>query len=596
VFSDTPHAAIALVETSPRGGDYGELRDEATEIRVHIGTTELGLAVAQHDLSDAVGTGAEAGHIRLSVRRDGSVDLSTDGMAFLSCFWAEHQGRLLLSTHLASLVSLGLPADGDIEGLLQYLVMFHPLQQRTVLRHASLLPPGGHLRWRPGESARLTARPVFVPSDLAMSDDVALATYRALWSTVVHDVFHRNTRRRAVLALSGGLDSRAIATAAAGQGIRPLSYTYGDMRNREVVVARQVAQRLQLAHLTVPVTDDRVLPRADQIAERLDGAHGPAEMYESWFDDVLRSLADVIVNGLAGGPLWGDDKAVGSVDPAAVLRRTVARYAGEAAAVAPFLQTVNVDDLTDAIRNDIAASMSDWDFSTRSDAVIYWKLANRQLRWGNMLVSALRRAGLAVEAPFLDGRFLGFAARLTPEQRINGRLYLRAHREVLSPTADIPRSDDGNSPQSLSHVYWSGDSPYGRQLADLIRRHPISGARRGWRRSAQVGSDALRRHGRLVAPSNLLAQRASVFPADVWVSTRRAYADRLADLVEQAVGASSLLCDAHIERASAAIRVGDPPASAVTLAKVGTVGLWLKDYSAREKSVEQLALSRSGGG
>lgn len=588
VVTETPYASIALVETSPIGGDYAELQPAGGEVRLHIATTELGLAVARGKVADGATTGAEAGHVRVAVANDGSVDLSTDGVAFLPCFWAEHQGRVHASTHLASMVSLGVPADADTAAVLQYLVMFHPLQERTLLRYAHLLPPGGHLRWTPGDRAKVTAQPLFVPSDLAMTDDEALESYADVWPTVIGGAFERNARSRTVIGLSGGLDSRAIATASAALNVRPLTYTYGDDKTREAVVATQVARRLRLAHLMIPVTDDRLLAGAKTILARLDGAHGPAEMYESWFADVLRSFADVVVNGLAGGPLWGDDKAVGLTNPVEVLDRIAGRYAGEAAAVVPFLAVHDAGDVAAMLRSGIADSMSAWDFAERADTAVYWKLANRQLRWGNMLVSAMRREGLRLEAPFLDSRFLRFAARLRPQQRLNGSLYLRVHRDVFRRTANIARSDDGNSPRDLSHVYWSGDASYVTQLAGLIRRHPVSGARRAFRRSLHDGAEILRRRSGVTGPADRLASQTSVFPAEAWLRSRPTYAVRLADLVVSAADAHSLLCADHIERAAADIRTGHPTASAITLAKVAAVGFWLTDYSARADAVHHL--------
>lgn len=588
LFTETANAAIALVETSPTGGDFAELQDGTGRVRVHLATTELGLTVARGEGADGAASAAEAGHIRVVLTRDGSVDVSTDGMALLPCFWGEDGGQLYVSTHLASLVSLGLPADEDTAAILQYLVLLHPLQQRTLLRHGRLLPPGGRLRWAPTRTAHLTERPLFVPSDLAMTDDEAVATHREVWSAVVRDAFERNTGSRTVLGLSGGLDSRSIATGGAALGFRPLAYTYGHERNHETAIGTQVARRLGLAHLTIPVTDDRLLADAEAIAARLDGAHGPAEMYEVWFADVLRSFADVVVNGMAGGPLWGDDKAVGLTDPAVVLSRTVERYAGEATAVASFLRGHNAEDVVTTLKAGIAQSMSAWDFSARADTVVYWRLANRQLRWGNMLITALRREGLRTEAPFLDSRFLRFAARLTPQQRLNGRLHLRVHREVFARTADIGRGDDGNSPRDLSHVYWSGETSYVKQLAELTRRHPIAAARRASRRARHVGADALRRRSGLTGPADWLSERGSVFPADLWLRTRRTYAERLADLVSRAAGAHPILDESRLWRAAEEIRAGRPSASALTLAKVATAGGWLSDYSARADAVRQL--------
>lgn len=595
LFAETPHAAVALVESAPPGGDHGEMEERAGNLRCHVATTRLGLAAARRTVEHGRSAGAEAGHLRLAIADDGSVELSTDGVAFLPCFWAEHRDRLHVSTHLASLVSLGVPADEDPAAVLQYLVMFHPLQHRTLLRHAALLPPGGHLRWNASDGASLTAHPLFVPSDLAMTDDEAVATFRQIWPAVVFDLFERNEGSRTALGLSGGLDSRAIAAGMAALNLRPLSYTYGDDFRRETMAARRVAMRLELPHLTIPVVDDRLLRGADGIAARLDGAHGPAEMYESWFADLLRSIADVVVNGLAGGPLWGDDKAVGLIGPEAVLHHMVARYSRDAAAVVPFLATADVDTVLSSVRTAIIDSMSAWDFSTRADTAVYWKVANRQMRWGNMLVSALRRAGLQIEAPFLDGRFLRFAARLTPRQRTNGALYLRVHREVFERTADIGRSDDGNSPRSLSHVYWSGDASYTRQLAALTRNHPVAAARRALRHSLQVGAETLARGG-LTRPADRVGSRASVFPAETWLRTGGTYADRLADLVGSAVGAHPMLDDDFIDRSAVGIRKGHAPASPVILGRVGTLALWLTDYSARAEAVRRVEVSDSTSG
>lgn len=588
---ETAHATVALVESAPAGGDFAELREGPEAARVHIATSSAGLAVAEKGPADGADAGSEGGHVRVAVTPDGAVDLSTDGMAFLPCFWAEHDGVLHASTHLASLVSLGVPADPDTEGLLQYLVMFHPLQQRTILLRARLLPPGGHLRWTPQSGPSLTERPLFVPSSEAMTDGQALAAFAELWPRLVGEVFERNAGSRTVLALSGGLDSRAIATAGADLGIGHLSYTYGGQRNRETAVASQIARRLELTHLTIPITDERRLVRAEAIAERLDGAHGPGEMYESWFADVLRSFADVVVNGLAGGPLWGDDAALGLSDPAAALSRTIDRYGGEPAAVARFLRGHDAGDVAEVLRSGLAESMSSWDFGGRSDTAVYWRIANRQLRWGNMLVSGLRREGLRLEAPFLDGRFLRFAAALSAGQRLNGRLYLRVHREILTRTADIPRSDDGNSPARLNHVYWSGQASHVSQLAALARDHPVAGIRRGWRQASRMGTARLHGRGGPSGPADRLATAASVFPAEVWVRDRGGgYAQRLADLLDRARGTSALLSDEHLDRAAEGIRRGRPTASAATLGKVATVGLWSADFSVRSAALQRLAV------
>lgn len=584
---DAATAACALVQTDPTGGSFAELiRGIDSTARISVATTTAGLAAAASEPYKGHLLGAEAGHVNVKILADGNVVVGTDGMAFLPSYWAQYDEELYFSTHLASMVSLGLPADPDERGILEYLVMLHPLEDRTLLGRAQLMSPGTLIEWHGNGPRRLNSQPLFVPSDHSFTDDEAVGTFASVWQEIIGDVLDRNSSVRLALGLSGGLDSRAIAAMMVKLHERPLSYTYGTAHNREVRVASMVAQRLGLPHLRVPVTDDRMLRNSFAIAQTLDGAHSPAEMYELWFDDLLPLFSDVILNGLAGGPLWGDDKALGLTNTEEVLDRQWARYAATVGFVRPFLEDSIAADAEAEIRGALRSSIERWDFSQRGDVAIFWKLANRQLRWGNMLVNGLRRAGLGIEAPFLDSRFLRFASSLTTDQRRNGSLYLRAHREVLASTANIGRSDDGNSPRHLDHVYWSGDSSLLHQLSVLGLRHPVSAGRRAARQVATIGAATLRRRIGINGPSNIIDERSSAFPAELWLRTRPTYRDRLADSLE-AVAPHPLLSESAIDHAAKALRQNQPTAPALILARIATTGLWLADYTTRARELSR---------
>ncbi|HSN43410.1 MAG TPA: asparagine synthase C-terminal domain-containing protein [Propionibacteriaceae bacterium] len=575
---ESPAASAALVVTSPVGGSFAQLTRTAGGGRITVATTRRGLALRE---GESALHGAEAGHVRVFLGPDDSVVVDTDGVGFLPAFWGVDDHTLFVSTHLASLVSLGLPGDVDDRGLIEYLTMLHPMQERTLLQAASLLSAGSSLKWR-DVTADITRRPLFVPSADSLSDDDVVAAFAEIWPDVIGDAVGGPDRM--TLGLSGGLDSRAIAEMAVGLGHRPVTYTYGAADTREAAVAARVAGVLGLPHLNVPISDDRLLANSHATLPLLDGAHSASEMYELWFADLLRSSTDVVVNGLAGGPLWGDDKAVGLTDPAAVLDRQWKRYASEVLTITPFLSADLREGAEDVIRRSLAESLGAWDLAARPDMVIFWKIANRQLRWGNMLTTALRRAGLRTEAPFLDSRFLTLAARLTPDQRRNGRLYLRVHREVFPSTAGLGRSDDGNAPRWLDHVYWSGESSFVHQLGVLASHHPISGIRRGWRLGTQVAFSRLRSQFSVSGPADHEDARRAVFPSDVWLRTRRPYAERLIDLLEAGQGCSLISTDA-VSQAVDGIRSGNPTVPALTLGKVAAAQIWLGDYKRRATSL-----------
>lgn len=580
-LAETPTATLAVVETDPQGGSVAFVETRPTNTVVILGASQRAIDAIRPRPEDGFEFGSEAGHVSVTLEGD-SVRIITDGTAFVPSYWSECEGEFRFSTHLSSLVSLGVAPEPDQQGVLEYLVMLHPLRERTILNGVQMLPAGGQLLVKQGRPVALVTRRLFVPASEAMSDGDAVRTFRGVWAEVVAGIGGAAATESAALGLSGGLDSRAIAVEAVRQGFRPVAYTYGTRATREGAVAAAVAETLQLEHLLIPVTRERMLPNATSIARLLDGAHSPGEMYELWFADRLRPFADVVVNGLAGGPLWGDDKALGIQTTEGVLSAQTARYESDLAVVRQVLTPELRDGVGEIIRSTLASSMDEWDMTARSDMPIFWKVHNRQFRWGNMLTNGLRRVGIRTEAPFLDSRFLSFAARLTPEQRRNGTLYLRVQREVFGATAHIPRSDDGNSPLHLSHVYWSGDSSYLRQLCALTVRHPVSGIRRGLRRTHNISGAWVRAHTPFASAGNTEEARRSVFASDLWLRTQRHYRERLADFMESAP-APSLLSSGAIEHAIGGLRSGQPRIDALSLTRIATAQFWLADYVRRDQ-------------
>lgn len=578
--------AVALVVTAPLGGTVGHLRASAGGVRVVVGMSDAAASAALEGTAGPL-SGAEHGHVRVDVDPSGTIELGTDGTGILPSFWAGSAERFAWSTHLASLVSLGVRPDLDEVGSLEYLVMLQPLGVRTVLADASLLPAGGRLRLDPGRPPQVDVQRLYTPSTASVPDDVAVEEFRTLWTELTDDLLARASSERLALGLSGGLDSRAIAAECVRRGSRPHAFTYGAAGSDPGRVATEVARILQLDHTLLGLHDDRLMPSPAALSELLDGAHSPGEMYELWFGSTLRQFADVVVNGHGGGPLWGDEKALGITDPGLLLDTLAQRYASELEAVSPFLGAGVATGARETFRASLRSSLVEWTESGRPDMVSFWNVHNRQFRWGNMLATALRRSGLRLEAPFMDSRFLRFSAALTPEQRRNGRLYLRVHREVFAETAAVPRSDDGNPPQRLSHLYWSGESSFARQFAVLAREHPVSAVRRASGRVQGNVAHRLERTPRLAGVGERYLDRHSVFVADVWLRNREAYRTRLLDFLSGAP-TPSVLSAAAVERAVDELASGATRDGALRLVRIATLQAWNQDFVRRATEVSSV--------
>lgn len=576
-------ASLALVVTEPLGGTVVHVEDDPDAGQVIVvAASDQALANVSSGLAGRRQHGAESGHIRVVLGRDGGVRVDTDGVGFIPAFWSAADGEFRFSTHLASLVSIGVSVSPDDIGVLEYLVMLHPLHHRTVLRNARLLPAGGHILVDPGAAPQVTVERLYVPSDDRMRDDDAVEEFRAIWSTVHNDMLVRIGDQRAALGLSGGLDSRAIAAECRELGFRPFTFTYGSSDSYEGRVAVDLAQSLEFDHAMLPLTQERLFWGSGRAVALLDGAHSPAETYEIWFEDALCAFADVLINGLAGGPIWGDDKAMGIVGRKRIIESQMRKNQSELSQLRRFLTPEFAEASEGLYREGLNESMDEWDMSARSDMVVFWRIHNRQFRWGNALTNLLRRLGMRAEAPFLDSRVLRFSARLTPEQRLNGRLHLRVHREVFRSVAMLPRANDGNAPAHLSHAYWSGESPYTRQLAVLAARHPVSAGRRAVRQLERMAVNRVPEWPVLAGFRTKRASRRDVFPADVWLKSSSVYRDRLLELLESAPWLQ-IFSGPALDRLSQDIRTGRVAGGALLIAKVATLQVWFNDYAERER-------------
>lgn len=581
---ESSHCCLALVTAEPAGGTSAGIANDGDASAIVVAVSPSALEQVQGDPGIGSAAGAELGHIVVRLGPSGTVEIGTDGVGFIPSFLSRTPDELLYSTTLASLVTLGVDPSPDERGIVEYLVMLHPLGDRTVLRDARLLPAGGRLVRHADGEVTITVARLFAPDNDAMDDDEAVAHFGSIWPEIIGDVTARASHARLALGLSGGIDSRAIAAELARQGATTMTFTYGRRDSYEGRVAAEVADKLQLDHLFLPVTASRRFREPESTSRLLEGAHSPAEMYEAWFTDRLATFGDIVINGLAGGPLWGNEKALGVVGERNLLAALVARYESTLGKMSTFLESGIRSHATSLLRSGIEDSLDEWPSESRADASTFWNVHNRQFRWGFMVPTLLRRQGIRTEAPFLDGRFLAFCRRLTPDQRRHGNLYLKVQREVFTSTANIPRADDLNAPAHLDHVYWSGDTPYARQLLELASRHPVSATRRATRRLRTVGGEIVRRRTPFDGFDRAFQERLTPFPAGWWLQRDEAYRRQLADYLGAAPPIWPLDQSA-VEMALTELRSGRPPGhDALSLAKVATVQAWFAEYGRRASS------------
>ncbi len=185
------------------------------------------------------------GHFALVIRSPEGVLLVTDRVRSIPLLVARNGARCAVGGSIIALCRhLGITSH-DPTGVLQYAMAGYTLDDRTIYQNVHILQPG---EWRfiaaDGEARQgrwYRYQPWRVDPKQADWQQSLLACNDALFGKLVRSL----DGRPVMLPLSGGLDSRLVASALHRHGHRAVTcFSYGHAGNFEAAAARQVAEKL----------------------------------------------------------------------------------------------------------------------------------------------------------------------------------------------------------------------------------------------------------------------------------------------------------------------------------------------------------------
>lgn len=234
--------------------------------------------------------------------------------------WDERQGSVWLCNDRYGLRPLQYSVDGD--GLLfapegkailagtkkspkldritfvNYLLMGRAVPgSRTFFEGIQSLPAASILRWKNGQVTHTRYWDyVYKPRDVIDDDFI----------DELVEAFRRGVRRyikpkyRYAITLSGGLDSRVVASALAQETQRSaLACTFGMSESQEVTLARATADRLGMLWKYIPLEPKDFIVHASEAARLNEGLDLCVQGYALLVHSQLREYADIGFSGLS---------------------------------------------------------------------------------------------------------------------------------------------------------------------------------------------------------------------------------------------------------------------------------------------------------
>jgi len=319
----------------------------------------------------------------------------------------------------------------------------YPLDQRTLLEGVSILPPASHLVVT-GWQVQLTRywEPAFTPRlDIGL-DEAAEQLFRLVCKAV-----ERRMTPATALLVTGGLDSRLIASAVYELGLQQQAQTFslGPERCFDVSTGRRIAGLLGFAHRRIPVAPDFMARYSALCVERTEGnmnAHG------AWIlasEAPLRAAGvQAVMTGVGGEQISGRysvvEKNFASVDEGVDWYfRQKFDHAVVKQLLRPEVYERVASESLESIRRSVI-SVADESLFNQFDGMSLYQHYRRHASTHDVLGPAVRPAD-----PFYDNDLVDFALRLPPELRANGRLFLYILKKKFPQLARLPYNVMGES-------------------------------------------------------------------------------------------------------------------------------------------------------
>lgn len=237
--------------------------------------------------------------------RRGRLLLARDRLGIKPMVWCSTGDGIAFASEPVALVRAGVvPPRLDLASVDRYLRWGHVPGPGTIVAGVTAVPPGHYATWS-GDRVDVTRwwAPRFDAFDSADDESLVRELHSVLDSAVQRQLV---AERRVGVFLSGGVDSRSLATLAAGKNeVTALTVTFPDAPSLdESAAAARTAVALGLPHVEVPlVSSSAVVDVVDAVGSF---AQPTVDALNSWF--VCRAAAGaglvVALSGLGGDELF----------------------------------------------------------------------------------------------------------------------------------------------------------------------------------------------------------------------------------------------------------------------------------------------------
>jgi asparagine synthase (glutamine-hydrolysing) len=402
--------------------------------------------------------------------KDQSVYIISDRFGLKPLYYAYGHDYFIFSTKLLTLLKSKLFSwHVHMPAVVDLLSFEHVTSHHTLVDKVMLLPPASLLVYHQGQLSIKQYGDPLLPGMVTSSHREKCTPeifYQTLGNSVARAV---EPYDRISITLSGGLDSRALLHYAAKQDKPVSAFSFGQPQSRDLELAAQLAQRVQVEHTKLSINDAFFHDWLNYAIFMTDGMVGATHFHILSLANMLKSNGGVVLDGLGGDAMTGSHLKWGmlaarQVDSAAAVlyhqRVTAFSNLQQIQAVLHADCVIEKDyDAWTPIRNSFSQVSSNklWKGCHVFD---FMQRQRRFIQFGSHLIQPM----VPVETPFYDQDFLDCVLAMSPRQLCEQSLYLKVHAKFMHDLAVVPDSLRGIP------LTWPQSVRFGKKVLDFTRR------------------------------------------------------------------------------------------------------------------------------
>ncbi|MFI6178211.1 asparagine synthetase B family protein [Nonomuraea sp. NPDC051191] len=354
---------------------------------------------------------------------DARVTLHAGALGLVDVYYVRQGDAVYFSSLIQPLLSLA-PVEIDWAAWASIIQVTFPLGEATPYREVRRLPGSSALVFEHGRLATERRLPRWLRTE----------PYEA-WTSpeeiveLLHHVYEDYDGRRLLVPVSGGYDSRLLASVAMARGADVESWTTSpdDGTDTDIAFAQAITRELGIPHRIVTQDAAAYPGDAAEVARRLEYLT-PHHAWYAPFAKEVHGSGRVLVDGLAGGPLLKNFMVSGAALEARTQAERSAALLGSlslGAPAQPFLSKAAAQWMEETVRDQFAAATSML-HGHRAELPLS-VLHTRTVR--GIARSAVNLVGpeASFAAPFIHPAFFDAALSVGVARKDKGRFY----REVL---------------------------------------------------------------------------------------------------------------------------------------------------------------------